>query len=89
MQFAFFTEEFGGDSMRMLMNYVFRTQDIVFAQCSLEMKKTGIDMCWEAVNKMYVKWRKSLIKDSTDAAAENPRWFREQSEARKKRSSDG
>ena len=36
-------------------------------------KKTGIDMVLgKAVNKMYVKWRKSLIKDSTDAAAEKP-----------------
>ena len=75
--------------MRMLMNYVLVRRRLYLSQCSLEMKKTGIDMCWEAVNKMYVKWRKSLIKDSTDAAAENPRWFREQSEARKKRSSDG
>ena len=83
-----FTEEFGGDSMRMLMNYVLDAGHCICA-VFFGNEKTGIDMCWEAVNKMYVKWRKSLIKDSTDAAAENPRWFREQSEARKKRSSDG
>lgn len=66
-----------------------REQDAKVRATNFEEVCLGIDMCWEAVNKMYVKWRKSLIKDSTDAAAENPRWFREQSEARKKRSSDG